>query len=156
MMLTGFLKSTLGTSFISIGLGTIIISIYDINVPDYFVMLGIICVLVGFIIYYFGDIYNINKNEEMEFHRLDVVKKIVNNRIEEEKSNLFGLDVINYPDNYSADEILEIGLKKLKDKKKKGTKQELLDYCEILYDNNLISRTKRDQCITELYKNDKG
>lgn len=86
---TGFLKSTIGTLTISSGMGLIITysanpSNYDLYVP----ILGAFIVAVGFIIYYAGDIYNINQSEKLENLRLKRASNLIDSKIEEQQEVL--------------------------------------------------------------------
>lgn len=66
-MLTGFLKSTSGTVFISLGMGVIATQLFQTLIqyyPQYFYFTAIFFVAIGLIIYFVGDAYEIDKDKE--------------------------------------------------------------------------------------------
>lgn len=88
MIMTGFIKSTVGTLFISAGTTVSVAPLIVQNLPDHTILEGIILILIGFIIYYAGDIYNINRNRDMEDMRLQKAGNLVDVKIKEERSRL--------------------------------------------------------------------
>ena len=81
MMLTGFLKSTLGTGLISLGM---LILFMSISQPDtyapYAPWVGIMVLILGCVIYFLGDVYKmIQKKKELtiiEKRTHEIVEKI--------------------------------------------------------------------------------
>lgn len=67
MMLTGFLKSTLGTGLISLGIMITFMSIAQpASYHPYSPVLGILVVILGCIVYFIGDVYKmIQKKKEL-------------------------------------------------------------------------------------------
>jgi hypothetical protein len=90
MMWTGFVKSTIATALISTGTVTTIIPFYSIQgqFPEHTPYVGIIMILAGVLIYYFGDRYNIGQNKKIEVLRLQRASDIVDQKIEQEKDRL--------------------------------------------------------------------
>jgi uncharacterized membrane protein len=81
MMLTGFLKSTLGTGLISLGIMITFMSIAQpTSYHPYSPLLGILVVILGCIVYFLGDVYKmIQKKKELtiiEKRTHEVVEKI--------------------------------------------------------------------------------
>lgn len=75
MMLTGFLKSTTGTAFISLGMGVLAIKLFEFlltHYPQYFYQTAVLLILAGLFIYFIGDLYEIykekNKVRQMDKH----------------------------------------------------------------------------------------
>jgi len=60
------------------------------------------------------------------------------------------LKYVRYPDNFPVDQILEIGMQKLKDRGDKIDPESLKQYCSDLFDVGLISETKLHQCLIKL------
>jgi uncharacterized membrane protein len=81
MMLTGFLKSTLGTGLISLGIMITFMSIAQpTSYHPYSPVLGILVVILGCIVYFLGDVYKmIQKKKELniiESRTLEIVKHV--------------------------------------------------------------------------------
>ena len=64
ILCTGFIKSTIGTSFISIGVALIFNGAINSGVRETFYLYGIISVLVGCVIYFVGDMYKRQQEEK--------------------------------------------------------------------------------------------
>lgn len=90
MMVSGFIKSTIGTILISGGT-TVFVAPFVAPpgvLPDHTALIGIVFLMSGFIVYYAGDIYQINKNKDIEVERLKKAEKIVDTKIKDERSRL--------------------------------------------------------------------
>lgn len=80
MMLTGFLKSTLGTGLISLGMLILFMSLsqpqaYAVHAP----IIGILVLILGCIVYFLGDVYKmIQKKKE-----LNIVEKRTHEIVEQ-------------------------------------------------------------------------
>jgi hypothetical protein len=89
IMRTGFLKSTFGTLAMTGGGGLIFLyfsnrQFYDVYLP----ILGAFFILLGFVIYYAGDIYNINQSRDIENLRMTRASSLIDKKIEEEQERL--------------------------------------------------------------------
>lgn len=88
MLLTGFLKSTIGTGLISLGM---LILFTSISQPDSYAthapIVGIVLIIAGCIIYLIGDIYKmIQKKNELTIINDVMDQKIQDNAITEAKA----------------------------------------------------------------------
>jgi len=90
MLITGFLKSTIGTGLISLGLTTIFVAYTAAPgmYPDHTPLIGIILLIGGVLTYYSGDLYNISQSEKLEVLRLKKASDIVDYKINQEKDRL--------------------------------------------------------------------
>jgi hypothetical protein len=71
MLLTGFLKSTIGTLFISLGAGLLVYNyVQPSNYAAHTPYVGVILILFGFLSYFIGDWYKMKKKNE-EFEHID-------------------------------------------------------------------------------------
>lgn len=91
MMVSGFLKSTSGTAFISLGTGVLAVKLFEFllnNYPQYFYQTAILLIVTGLIIYFLGDIYEIykekNRDRQRDKHFEDRAVQIARNLIEDE------------------------------------------------------------------------
>lgn len=185
-IVTGFLKSTIGTGLISLG---IVLEVQSYTQPGYYYYtpyVGIILILLGIIVYFFGDIYKVRKEkesveivqsetEELVNREAERIAKIVVDRAEAEKLaminrkfsqveqgicgdlifmtddgrelpycssklNTEDLVSIQYPDDFPAEEIVRIGIKKIN--KLKLTRNKIESYLIKLLSMGFISETK--------------
>lgn len=88
IILTGFLKSTIGTSFISIGVALIFNGLINEGVRETFYLYGIIAVLIGCVIYFVGDVYKRKKEEENVEIIQDKTEKIVQDESDKIKEEM--------------------------------------------------------------------
>jgi hypothetical protein len=120
MLITGFLKSTIGTMLI--GLGSAILA-YSFIQPGYTAhapYVGIILILLGCIIYFIGDIYKMRKkNEELHTTEALMDKKIEDNALTEEKARLIAKKLIRKELDELEDVLCDDGLDTLCDEKQK-------------------------------------
>src|SRR4030042_178962 len=94
MLISGFVKSTIGTSLISLGFGIMLLWAYTPNLADHTPLIGLLSIGLGFGIYYAGDLYAIAKSREIEEVRLKRASKIIDDKIEKEKDRI-AQEVIN-------------------------------------------------------------
>lgn len=90
MLITGFLKSTIGTALISLGITTIFVAFTAAPglYPDHTPLVGILLLIGGVLVYYSGDIYNIAQSEKLEELRMKKASDIVDYKINQEKDRL--------------------------------------------------------------------
>jgi len=86
---TGFFKSTIGTVAISGGIGLMITygsrpNDFDTSYPIF----GALVVAIGIIIYFAGDWYKINKDQDLETMRIKRASNLIDEKIDEEKERL--------------------------------------------------------------------
>lgn len=91
-MTAGLLKSTTGTMLIGLGASTMVYYIVQPELyPEHTVYIGIILVLLGVMVYYFGDVWKIRKQVEfkktehkyIEEKAKEIAEEIIDKKMEE-------------------------------------------------------------------------
>ncbi|MDH7506180.1 MAG: hypothetical protein QHH15_00490 [Candidatus Thermoplasmatota archaeon] len=84
LILTGFIKSTIGTSFISIGVALIFNGFVNPDIVTNFYLFGIISILMGFVIYFVGDKYK----RDQEKKNVEIIQSNTENYIQAESERI--------------------------------------------------------------------
>jgi hypothetical protein len=82
--ITGFFKSTIGTSFISIGVALIFNGFVNPDTVTNFYLFGIISILMGFVIYFVGDRYK----RDQEKKNVEIIQTNTENYIQAESERI--------------------------------------------------------------------
>lgn len=120
MLITGFLKSTIGTMLIGLGTAILTYSFIQPGFADHAPYVGFIIILFGCIIYFIGDVYKMRKkNEELHITEALMDKKIEDNALTEEKARKIAAKLIRKELDELEDTLCDDGLNSLCDDKPK-------------------------------------